>query len=168
MATVTMKVCDMCTEEQTVAVDTAHFAQDGVDYSMDLCAAHKKDWESLEASRREFAAHATAQSEIVAPGPATARSRVKDTPARREENREVRAWAKQQDIELGDRGRIPEDIRDAFRKWKWEQNHPVPAPVVERPVPQPPRTPAPPADNGEGRQRMDPMSAMATHSDSRY
>jgi hypothetical protein len=163
----------MCTEDELRSVITVHFEVDGVQYEVDLCEQHKADWDSLERARRQFAQVARAQTEVLQPTRAPSSRRGNDSPERREENRELRVWAQQEGIELPRAGRIPEEIRTRFRRWRWEQNHPLPddtrepaqvPPTTPRPGP-PPNAPRPPAD--DERPRFSVEDAMATYGETR-
>jgi hypothetical protein len=105
MATKTVTVCDMCTEDELRSVITVHFEVDGVQYEVDLCEQHKADWDSLERARRQFAQVARAQTEVLQPTRAPSSRRGNDSPERREENRELRVWAQQEGIALPRAGR---------------------------------------------------------------
>lgn len=87
------------------AAETVAFALDGRDYMIDLSETHAKELRSALEPFRAAARRPTT-------GPAKARRQ----PARgnREHNQAVRDWARQQGINIGDRGRIPVDVQLRF------------------------------------------------------
>lgn len=92
---------------------TVEFGIDGVNYSIDLSEANAGKLRTtldtyIEAGRR-LGRSGTASS--------TSRpaSRSATTPNRRDENREIRAWAAQNGFEVSERGRIPQEVIDAYR-----------------------------------------------------
>lgn len=182
MATVTMQICDMCSETQTVAVEKRRIQQLDGALEVDLCTEHDQEWQRIEAVRQVFvdvARPATADPPAAEPGPAPAEQEKKPRAARQrndahaEENREIRAWARQAGIEMGDRGRISESTRKQYREWRWQQDHPVPPPVqpvtvFPRAVPRPPAhppTPTPLANGKDEGRAFGVDEAMAAYSD---
>ncbi|WP_037320144.1 histone-like nucleoid-structuring protein Lsr2 [Amycolatopsis orientalis] len=97
------------------ATQTVPFALDGVSYEIDLSD------ENAEALREELAQYVGAGKRVggrrvkVAAGQATAA--VADgtkKPTDRERNQRVRAWASENGYSIAERGRIPNEIYEAF------------------------------------------------------
>jgi hypothetical protein len=92
------------------ADETVKFALDGVQYEIDLS---KKNAAKM---RDAFAPYVAGGSKIgrggVVVGGRTARGR--GGAVDREQNRAIRAWAKQQGKDISDRGRIPQEIVDEY------------------------------------------------------
>lgn len=138
MSTKTVQVCDKCQEEDenklTLASTTVAFSWRGDEHTVDLCSTHLADWE-------EFADQAQNWAEIgsVASGPPPSKRSIDK---KREENQAIRKWANENGYELGDRGRIPDEVRD---RWRVESNLPGGKPLSESderlispPIPNPP------------------------------
>jgi len=79
---------------------TRSFSLDGRDYEIDLCVKHSQKFD--EAVKR-FAGKARRATTRVA------RTKRRTT-AHRQRSADIRAWAKDSDIEVNDRGRIPAQI----------------------------------------------------------
>jgi hypothetical protein len=79
---------------------TRRFSLDGRDYEIDLCARHGG---KLDETIGRYAQHARRAS-------ARAQPVKRRTAAHRQHSANVRAWAKTQGIDVGDRGRIPADV----------------------------------------------------------
>ena len=79
---------------------TRAFSLDGRDYEIDLCVKHSQKFD--EAVKR-FAGKARRATTRVA------RTKRRTT-AHRQRSADIRAWAKDSDIEVNDRGRIPAQI----------------------------------------------------------
>jgi hypothetical protein len=92
------------------ADETVKFALDGVQYEIDLS---KKNASKL---RDAFASYAAKGRKIgrggVVVGGRTARGR--GGAVDREQNKAIRAWAKQQGKDISNRGRIPQEIVDEY------------------------------------------------------
>jgi hypothetical protein len=92
------------------ADETVKFALDGVQYEIDLS---KKNAAKL---RDAFAPYVASGTRIgrggVVVGGRTARGR--GGAVDREQNKAIRAWAKQQGKNISDRGRIPQEIVDEY------------------------------------------------------
>ncbi|MDR1393263.1 MAG: Lsr2 family protein [Bifidobacteriaceae bacterium] len=85
------------------AAETVAFALDGVKYEVDLTAEHAAELRQgltrwIEAARRVKPRAGSRQSAKAAA-----------------ETVKVRAWAREQGMDVSDRGRIPVEIRDAYR-----------------------------------------------------
>jgi hypothetical protein len=88
------------------AVETVSFGLDGADYEIDLSEKHASDLRSalqpfMEKGRRHRGAGRRRR------GPAGAR---RD----RERSAEIREWARQQGIEVSERGRIPQRVIEQY------------------------------------------------------
>lgn len=114
MATRTIKVCDRePDDDDALAVDTVVFEHNGKAYELDLCASHLEAWKKFVSDEEEWmqAARPTGRS---LPPPASLPMRSRATRAD-SENAAIREWARQQGINIGDRGRIPVELRERFR-----------------------------------------------------
>ena len=85
------------------ATETVRFGLDGADYEIDLSSKNAK---KLRKRLAPFVEHA----HRVAAG----QRRPGRTAASRQRSRDIRAWARQQGIELSDRGRMPASIVDDY------------------------------------------------------
>ncbi|MEV0734159.1 Lsr2 family protein [Polymorphospora sp. NPDC050346] len=92
---------------------TVEFGIDGVNHTIDLSEANAGKLRTaldpyIEAGRR-----------LGRGGPASfmnrPASRSATAPNRRQENREIRDWAAQNGLEVSERGRIPQEVLDAYR-----------------------------------------------------
>ncbi|MEV5542067.1 Lsr2 family protein [Saccharopolyspora shandongensis] len=95
----------------TTADSTVEFALDGVNYSIDLST---KNATKLRDSLASFVANAQRtggrKRTVAKPGkPAAA-----PTAADRERNQAIRDWARNQGMQVSDRGRIPAEIVEAY------------------------------------------------------
>ena len=97
------------------ADETVEFAIDGKQYEIDLTSAHAS---TLRGVLADYAAAARKHSTGLRRG----RRRAEGTTARptapvnREQNQAIRAWARKQGISVSNRGRIPQNVLDAFQK----------------------------------------------------
>jgi hypothetical protein len=94
--------------DDTEADETLVFAIDGVTYEIDLTAEHAAELRQgldpwIKAGRRRRGAR---------PPMKTARSSKGGADG---ETAKVRAWAREQGLEVSDRGRIPVEIREAYK-----------------------------------------------------
>jgi hypothetical protein len=81
------------------------FGIDGRDYEIDLCKKHSDRFGGLIS---KFTQHARRPAQKGAP------KRKRRTAANRQHSAEIRAWAKDQGMEVNDRGRIPGSVLTAF------------------------------------------------------
>lgn len=116
MATKTFKVCDKCikeTPDTIVMADhtiTWHVDQHG--YSIDLCDSHKEQWDAFRLQTEMWK-----EISSVITGTGTSRSEhSRSNAARRLENQEIRAWGIANGVDIGDRGRISDELRERFRR----------------------------------------------------
>ncbi|MDR2566780.1 MAG: Lsr2 family protein [Bifidobacteriaceae bacterium] len=95
------------------ATETVTFGLDGVNYEIDLSADHAGELRKglakwVESARRVPARGAKAGRAATR---ATTRPR---RPAANGDIAKIRAWAREQSLEVSDRGRIPAPIREAY------------------------------------------------------
>jgi len=83
------------------------FGIDGQDYEIDLC---KKHGDRFGEVIHKFAQHARK------PGQKGASKRKRRTAANRQHSAEIRAWAKDQGMDVSDRGRIPGSVLAGFER----------------------------------------------------
>lgn len=88
---------------------TVEFALDGKAFEIDLSDVNAK---RLRESLAEFVAAARKAGSTA---PARAR-RAERATADRDENQAIREWARSQGLAVADRGRIPADVIEAYRK----------------------------------------------------
>lgn len=91
----------------THADETVEFGLDGVAFTIDLTTAHAKELRDI------MGPYAQAGSKVSRNGRAFTRTTVSNR-ENREHNAAVRAWAKQQGLEVSERGRIPSQVVEAF------------------------------------------------------
>lgn len=84
---------------------TVYFALDGINYEIDLSAEHA---DALRESFAEWVAAARRATGRVS------RRRAGGRPQVSSDAREIRTWAREQGIEVSDRGRIPAPVREAW------------------------------------------------------
>jgi Lsr2 len=88
------------------AEGTVRFGLDGVDYEIDLSVAHS---EELHKALAPYIAHARKTG-------GTRRAARGRRIAGAIDTHKVREWAKEQGIEIKDRGRVPADIMEKYRQ----------------------------------------------------
>ncbi|WGW10990.1 Lsr2 family protein [Saxibacter everestensis] len=93
------------------ATETVRFALDRSSYEIDLSSKHAKE---LRDSLRQWVSSARRVSADKPVG----RRRGAATTTARKETAEIRDWARSNGYEVGDRGRIPTEVVDAFRAAK--------------------------------------------------
>jgi hypothetical protein len=90
------------------AEGTVRFGLDGAEYEIDLSTAHAKELRNALARYTQAARRST--------GAGSRRTRrERNAAADRPSSTEVRAWAREQGIEVKDRGRIPGEVVAKFR-----------------------------------------------------
>jgi hypothetical protein len=96
--------------DQSPADETVGFALDGATYEIDLSARNAA---KLRDALAEYVANARRVSRSAARLPSQAR---RGRPARgdREQTQAIRDWARKNDYQIGDKGRIPAHILEAF------------------------------------------------------
>ena len=91
------------------ASETVRFGIDGHDYEIDLNAEHAEQL-------REALSPFRAVARRVSGGRKTGGRKKQAAASQRDpEIAKIRAWAQENGYDLGDRGRIPHEIRDAYR-----------------------------------------------------
>jgi Lsr2 len=90
------------------AEGTVRFGLDGAEYEIDLSTAHAKEL------RNTLERYIQAARRVTGAGSRRAR-RERNAPADRPSSTEVRSWAREQGIEVKDRGRIPAEVVVKFR-----------------------------------------------------
>lgn len=93
---------------EVAADETIEFSLDGKDYSVDLCAENAK---ALREGLQEFIDVATQADK--APE-AKARPRKNAVKPDKEQTQAIRDWARHNGYSIADRGRIPQEVRDAY------------------------------------------------------
>lgn len=90
------------------ADETVHFALDGVNYEIDLST------QNASALRAAFEQYVSAGRKIPSgPGRRASTPRV---PSRAKEVKEIRAWAQANGYDVNARGRVSENVREAYAK----------------------------------------------------
>lgn len=90
-------------------VTTVEFAYRGVRYEIDLSEKNQQRLDEALAPFREAARRA--------PGGGMSRPASRSRPVvDRVENQRIRIWAREQGLKISDRGRIPDNILEAYRK----------------------------------------------------
>lgn len=85
------------------AAETVRFGLDGIRYEIDLSGEHAEELRALIGSYIKNARRATASGRGAGRTRGTAGTRSADS-------QKMRAWAKEQGIEVNDRGRVPADV----------------------------------------------------------
>ncbi|TDC00811.1 Lsr2 family protein [Micromonospora fluostatini] len=99
------------------ADETVRFALDGVQYEIDLSAAHAQ---KLRDALAPYTAHGTkvGRGGIANGRPARSSTRAGHSRGRvstdREQNKAIRDWAKKAGKDISDRGRIPQEVVDEY------------------------------------------------------
>jgi hypothetical protein len=94
------------------AAETVEFGLDGKNYEIDLSAKNAK---KLRDAVSSYVAAARRPSRQTRRSPRAASSNG-SAAADREQNQAIREWARGQGMEVSDRGRIPTDVVEAYRK----------------------------------------------------
>lgn len=87
-------------------LNVVRFSVDGTDYTLDVSADNA-------ARFRELLNPYVEKARIVPPAPRTTRRRG-SADANRSRTREIRQWAQERGIEVASRGKIPQNVIDAF------------------------------------------------------
>ena len=87
------------------AAATVRFGLDGAEYEIDLSAAHNDE---LRKALQQYLAHARRTG-------STARSAVRTRRGSAVDTAKVREWAKEQGIEVKDRGRVPANVVEQYQ-----------------------------------------------------
>ncbi|MET9958933.1 Lsr2 family protein [Streptomyces sp. NPDC006326] len=94
------------------ADETVTFALDGKTYEIDLTTANA---EKLRGALEQFIKSGRRTGGRAAAGRTKGRAAA---PSGNPDTAEIRAWAKAQGMNVNDRGRVPQDIRDAYENAK--------------------------------------------------
>lgn len=97
------------------AESTVEFSLDGVDYTIDLSSGNAAKLRDSLASYVSSARRTGGRKR--AAGKAS-KAAAAPTAADRERNQAIREWAREQGMQVSDRGRIPSEIVDAYDKAK--------------------------------------------------
>lgn len=89
------------------AAGTVRFALDGVDYEIDLSSEHTNE---LHSALDKYIGHARRVAGARRPGRGVGRRNASAV-----DTHKVRDWAKEQGIEIKDRGRVPANIVEQYR-----------------------------------------------------
>jgi hypothetical protein len=109
--TVVLLECDLDGEEAT----TKHeFSYNGSDYHIDLCEKHSAEFESVMDAFAEKARRIGGRRRAPSRTASTNGSSKAHANAQVVDNATIRMWAQKNGYQLGDRGRIPQDIRNAY------------------------------------------------------
>lgn len=118
MATITIKVCDQCRQDDpesaVPAPHTRSFHVDQHGYSLDLCEQHDLAFAGLWSQVVAWKELATVISGT-STAPRSHRGGSSADQERRAENAELRQWAVNNGHDIGERGRIPDALREQFR-----------------------------------------------------
>ena len=122
--TVTL-VSDLSGKDIEEGGQTVDFALDGVSYEIDLDEAEANELRDqlavyIENGRRTGGRRNGRASRVAAssttPASAATKASAGTTSAEREENKKIRVWAKENGYQVSDRGRIPGEVSEAYRK----------------------------------------------------
>lgn len=97
------------------AESTVEFGLDGVDYTIDLSAGNAA---KLRESLASYVSNARRTGGRKRSGGKPAKTSSAPTAADRERNQAIREWAREQGMQVSDRGRIPSEIVEAYDKAK--------------------------------------------------
>ncbi|MFF7976607.1 histone-like nucleoid-structuring protein Lsr2 [Streptomyces sp. NPDC007905] len=96
---------DDLTGTESSEVSTHWFSLNGINYEIDLTP---ENYDKLDAALRPFIEKGRKMGRTKGTG------RVRRDAADAPSAEEVRAWARENGLEVNDRGRVPKEIRDAF------------------------------------------------------
>jgi Lsr2 len=99
--TIEIKSCDQDSEEKKRRGETVRFGLDGHEYETELCTMHVRAFEKMT---QEYQTHARRQTS------SRVHKETPRTPARRKRLGEIRAWARENGMEINNRGRIPDEV----------------------------------------------------------
>lgn len=143
MVSRTVNFCDReHSDEDVIATSTVTFEHENVDLELDLCADHAQEYRAFQAVAQTWASAARpvnkskpkrvrerprSESSLPSAEPSadgeapTANGRVR--PRRDNDLSEVREWATREGYDVSARGRIPQEIHDAYRRYKEQDAH---------------------------------------------
>ncbi|GAA2810446.1 Lsr2 family protein [Saccharopolyspora taberi] len=93
------------------AESTVEFGLDGVNYSIDLSSANAA---KLRDSLASYVANARRTGGRKRPGGKQNKPAAAPSAADRERNQAIREWAREQGMQVSDRGRIPSEVVEAY------------------------------------------------------
>jgi nucleoid-associated protein Lsr2 len=102
----TRVVVERLVDDLDDATETLDFSYRGVDYQIDLSARNARALDKLLAPYLEVSRRSVKRSAIQRP--------VAKAPSAAPVAKAVRAWAKNQGIEVSDRGRVPTDVMNRY------------------------------------------------------
>ncbi|WP_019819395.1 histone-like nucleoid-structuring protein Lsr2 [Saccharomonospora saliphila] len=97
------------------ADETVQFALDGVTYEIDLSSDNAEELRDALAHYVEHARKAGGRKKLSGRR-RNGHKQARSSSAEREQNKAIRAWAKENGYEISDRGRIPSEVADAYHK----------------------------------------------------
>jgi len=98
------------------ADETVQFALDGVTYEIDLSAENAEELRDALAQYIEHARRSGGRKRTSSRRRAGGQAPARSSSAEREQNQAIRAWARKNGYEISDRGRIPSEVAEAYRK----------------------------------------------------
>lgn len=110
MAKITMLTCDRCRAnpgdpEPVTAEETVTFGLDGYLYTLDMCPSHAEEFHAFTRSLVGSSSDRTRMGQ----------KKVGKQAERDSESAAIRAWARENGWpDIGERGRIPEGVREAY------------------------------------------------------
>lgn len=99
----------------SVAESTVEFGLDGVNYTIDLSEDNAAE---LRDGLATYVASARRTGGRKRPAGKAAKNASAPSTADRERNQAIREWAREQSMQVSDRGRIPSEIVEAYEKAK--------------------------------------------------
>lgn len=99
----------------SVAESTVEFGLDGVSYTIDLSTENA---DKLRESLASYVASARRTGGRKRTGGKAGKASATPTTADRERNQAIREWAREQGMQVSERGRIPSEIVEAYDKAK--------------------------------------------------
>ncbi|WP_007027000.1 MULTISPECIES: histone-like nucleoid-structuring protein Lsr2 [Saccharomonospora] len=100
------------------AEETVQFALDGVTYEIDLSSENAEELRDALAQYVEHARKAGGRKRQTGRGRRNGQKATRSSSADREQNKAIRAWAKENGYEISERGRIPSEVAEAYHKSK--------------------------------------------------
>ncbi|OQO94113.1 histone-like nucleoid-structuring protein Lsr2 [Saccharomonospora piscinae] len=98
------------------ADETVQFGLDGVTYEIDLSADNAEELRDALAHYVEHARRSGGRKRTSGRRRSNGQAPSRSSSAEREQNQAVRTWARKNGYEISDRGRIPSEVTDAYRK----------------------------------------------------
>ena len=95
--------------------ETVYFSVAGKDYAIDLNEEHAAELADALAKVDELMKNYTDKARPMGKSSTGTARRSSKSSKPSQDNKAVRAWAQENGYEIGDRGRIPEEIQEAYR-----------------------------------------------------